>query len=166
MLMGIDILPEPGALTCNGFPQTFPAKITSVDVVAMTCSRKPVQQMVDGIAVTSAPEGTLILRVPEAAFPITLAGYSSSILDKVRREIEDVRSTTKSDILAVQQSLAQWHGDTVPGTHVNINGGYGPITSTCPAGSYAVGLTTWGNSAGGICIGCYVAHQVLCRKLQ
>ncbi|UCI19276.1 hypothetical protein FJ970_30445 [Mesorhizobium sp. B2-1-8] len=52
------------------------------------------------------------------------------------------------------------------GTPAATNGGYGPVTTTCPDGYYAVGLTSWGNSAGSYCIGCLVKTQLVCKKLQ
>ena len=49
---------------------------------------------------------------------------------------------------------------------VNVNGGYGPVTAMCPAGTYVIGVRNYGNRAGRYCIGCFVAVQVLCRKLN
>jgi hypothetical protein len=64
--------------------------------------------------------------------------------------------------------LADWGGEPsdAPKSPANINGGYGPVTATCPKGSYVVGVTNYGNRAPPYCIGCFVAVQVLCRKLN
>ena len=64
--------------------------------------------------------------------------------------------------------LADWGGEPsdAPKSPTNINGGYGPVTATCPKGSYVVGVTNYGNRVGSYCIGCFVAVQVLCRKLN
>jgi hypothetical protein len=63
--------------------------------------------------------------------------------------------------------LSDWGQE--PGPPLNpedVNGGYGPVTATCPKGSYVVGVRNFGNTAGRYCIGCFVAVQVLCRKLN
>jgi hypothetical protein len=64
--------------------------------------------------------------------------------------------------------LADWGGEPSgdPQNPSNINGGYGPVTATCPKGSYVVGVRNYGNRAPPYCIGCFVAVQVLCRKLN
>jgi hypothetical protein len=63
--------------------------------------------------------------------------------------------------------LANWGGEpSDPPASININGGYGPVTATCPEGSYVVGVRNYGNRAPPYCIGCFVAVQVLCRKLN
>jgi hypothetical protein len=64
--------------------------------------------------------------------------------------------------------LANWGGEPsgTPQSPANVNGGYGPVTATCPKGSYVVGVTNYGNRAPPYCIGCFVAVQVLCRKLN
>ncbi|MDA9399708.1 MULTISPECIES: hypothetical protein [Bradyrhizobium] len=62
--------------------------------------------------------------------------------------------------------LGEWGQDPGPLDPKNVNGGYGPVTATCPKGSYVVGVRNYGNTAKPYCIGCFVAVQVLCRKLN
>jgi hypothetical protein len=64
--------------------------------------------------------------------------------------------------------LADWGGEPSEGPQSpsNINGGYGPVTATCPKGSYVVAVRNYGNRVPPYCIGCFVAVQVLCRKLN
>jgi hypothetical protein len=64
------------------------------------------------------------------------------------------------------QKLADWSPNQIPAERAATNGGYGPVTGTCPKGTYAVGVTAWGNSAGSYCIGCLIAVQLICRKLN
>ncbi|WP_156947076.1 hypothetical protein [Bradyrhizobium sp. WSM3983] len=131
-LLGIDILPDANSLNCTDKPKSFPARITSTDVVAMSCSRKPTAQVVDGVTFTSAPEATLILRVAEGSFPITLAGYTSSALDQIKREIESAKEAAKSEIAALKKNmagLATWSGNVHTGGE------------QCPPGMYATGYS-------------------------
>ncbi len=127
-LLGIDVLPDSNSLNCTDKPHSFPVRITSTEVVTMTCSRKPTVQVVDGVAYTSAPEATLILRIPEGSFPITLAGYTTSALDKIRQDIE----ATKAEIDALKKrlsGLANWSTNTHTGGQ------------TCPSGMYMTGMS-------------------------
>lgn len=62
--------------------------------------------------------------------------------------------------------LSEWGEETPLVTPANINGGHGPVTAACPKGSYVVAVRNFGNTAPPYCIGCFVAVQVLCRKLN
>jgi len=131
----------------------------------MTCVRKPNVQIVSGFEVKSAPDVTVNLRLARKPLPITLPGYNSSIIDKIEQEIAAARLGLETEISSLKQNLGKW-GDNKDGTYAPINGGYGPVTSQCPDGYYAYAVRNWGNSTGGLCIGCFVAVQVLCKKLN
>lgn len=131
-LLGIDILPDANSLNCIDKPKSLPVKITSTEVVAMSCSRKPTAQIVDGVTFTSAPEATLILRVPEGSFPITLAGYNSSALDQIKKEIENAKESAKSEIANLKKNIA---GLATWSATVHTGG------EQCPPGMYAIGYS-------------------------
>jgi hypothetical protein len=84
-LAGIDIFPA-GSLTCDGMPE-FPKVVTTSDFVSMTCTRASTQTIIDGTTVTSAPDATINLRLATKPFPIRLSGYTTSIIEAMRAEI-------------------------------------------------------------------------------
>ncbi|MBC9976802.1 hypothetical protein [Bradyrhizobium campsiandrae] len=63
------------------------------------------------------------------------------------------------------QALAHYGSEPQNTPDININGGTGPVTPTCPDGYYVVGAKFTGNSAPPYCIGCFVAAQLTCRKI-
>jgi hypothetical protein len=69
------------------------------------------------------------------------------------------------DKYILPQELSQWPAELKVGNLAPTNGGYGPVTTNCPVGYYAVGLKSWGNSSPPYCIGCLNATEVQCRKL-
>jgi len=120
-LVGIDILPA-NSMTCTGMPVSFPAKLTSTNYVSMTCSREAQTQMIDNVAVKTAPDATLILRLADGPFPVVLKGYTTSPFDLMRKDLAALRA----DVTQIQKSIYEG-GEVITEAPV-----------ACPAGSYVV----------------------------
>ncbi len=69
------------------------------------------------------------------------------------------------DKYVLPNQMSVWSSVAKAGNPAPTNGGYGPVTTTCPEGYYAVGLKSWGNSSPPYCIGCLVSTEIQCRKL-
>lgn len=137
---------------------------------------------IDAAISTNAKQAQAIVAADSAQSAITILQTRLNSLPKLDEALKDTDSIvatllSKQDFIgrvsvgashSVDRTLSrllEW-GQAADAPRVNINGGYGPITSTCPPGYYAVGITAWGNSAGPYCIGCFVATQILCRRLN
>lgn len=90
---------------------------------------------------------------------VTIALLVSGLLSTI---VMIIYTNYRTDTLALR--LGSWGEDKLGG-RVATNGGYGPVTTMCPEGFYAVGLTAWGNR-GGQYTGCFNEAQLLCRKLH
>lgn len=149
-LAGIDIIPE-GALKCVGAPQTFPLRVTSTNYVSMTCQREVVRNAVEGITISTAQDVTLVLRLADGPFPISLKGYSTSPFDALRREV----ATLRSDLDAyIKQTNDVLYG----GSEVPIENG------TCPPGTYASGVRS--HSVSGGAHGYLESAWAVCKSLR
>ena len=62
-------------------------------------------------------------------------------------------------------ALGHWVSEPKNTPDINVNGGTGPVTLTCPDGYYVVATKFSGNSAPPSCIGCFNGAQLTCRKL-
>jgi hypothetical protein len=100
-LLGIDMLPA-GSMSCDGSPTRFPIVVTSTNALAMTCTRVVTSTVVDGVAVNSAPDVTLNLRLAEGPFPIRMKGYNSSVLEQIKQNIAKI----SSDVAALSRTIA------------------------------------------------------------
>jgi hypothetical protein len=92
-------------------------------------------------------------------FALLLGGVVSSLISGFYAT--HLRDQLVQNLLVVGENKGLTEANQAP-----TNGGHGPVLTTCPDGFYAVGLKSWGNSAGGICIGCLVNTQLLCRQLN
>ncbi|MBP0111062.1 hypothetical protein [Bradyrhizobium vignae] len=90
---------------------------------------------------------------------------TESIVTALVGKKEFADRVSMASLKASQQSLSrllEWPpGEAVQGPRVDTGG-----TTMCPPGHYAVGLTSVGNTAPPYCIGCLVATQIICRKLN
>jgi hypothetical protein len=76
--------------------------------------------------------------------------------------VDRVSATTLKTSQQSFNKLLEWSpGDGVMGPRADTGG-----VTMCPAGYYAVGLASVGNTAPPYCIGCLVATQIICRKLN
>ncbi|HSE37312.1 MAG TPA: hypothetical protein VLG74_08425 [Blastocatellia bacterium] len=90
-LLGIDIIPAT-ALQCSPALPSSEVTVTATTPFATTCSRTPTTNIVDGIQLTSAADAVLNLRLADGPMPIRMAGYSSTVLQRLEQKIEAVRS--------------------------------------------------------------------------
>ncbi|MFC2248751.1 hypothetical protein ACETRX_03915 [Labrys portucalensis] len=159
-LYGVDIIPAGGA-SCDGIPTSFPMKITSTDVVSMTCYRKPTTQIVGNIQVISTADVTINLRLANKPFPITLFGYTSSILDQINSQI----SGLKDEITSIKnrednysRALDGWAGSV---SHKISANNY----QECPAGQYVFAVQGQDTDGGRYCADCISLVHIFCRPL-
>lgn len=81
-------------------------------------------------------------------------------------QIKDVQSTTTRLRSDLRSDLQQWGTETKSSRGSGLGGGGSVFPpSTCPEGSYAVGISASG-STGQYCYGCLVNVQVVCRSLN
>jgi len=151
-LLGVDVLPKDSLVCAPPLPTTS-VLVTSTKPIAATCSRTPTTQMVDGVAVTSAPEAVLNLRLIDRPFPIKMLAYQSSALGELNRKIDSVRNDTGVEIDGLRSNLGKWP-----------IGSESAQVSSCADGQYATGVKY--EMAPGGAHGYVFRVYVVCRPLN
>lgn len=160
VIHGIDLLSS-GTFTCVGLPETFPVTVLPTSPITMTCQREPTVTRLSGVEMTTSQDATVNFRLGSGPLPLTLPGYSSSVLDQINASVSAVENRV-SDIdermARYGEALGRWAGDVTPRKA-------GRSKADCPDGQYVAGIQGIDEDNGRVCAECLTHVQVFCRPL-
>ncbi|TYR33763.1 hypothetical protein FY036_06860 [Mesorhizobium microcysteis] len=162
ILHGVDLISS-SSVNCIGLPDTLPANVTKNAPITLTCQRQAGVQIFEGIQVISSDDLTVNLRFASGPLPITLNGYSGSVLDAINADVQALKSSVndlgeKNAELA--NSLRAWGG----GETEIISAGNTKVT--CPEGQYIAGILGQDTDGGRYCGDCISVVRAYCRPIR